>query len=79
MRIISKFSTFTLIKHTQFNKVALIQLNRPQQRNALCNQLIAELNAFTKHLDSDPATSAIVITGDEKAFAAGADIKEMKD
>ena len=41
--------------------------------------MIAEINATTRQLDADPSVAAIVITGDEKAFAAGADIKEMKD
>eukprot|EP00941_MAST-03F_sp_MAST-3F-sp1_P006549 g6549.t1 len=58
-------------------RVALITLNRPKALNALCNQLINELNDCTRKLDLDPSCRAIVITGSEKAFAAGADIKEM--
>jgi enoyl-CoA hydratase/carnithine racemase len=59
--------------------IAFIQLNRPKALNALCDALFVELSAAIKEADSDPNTSAIVLTGSEKAFAAGADIKEMKD
>jgi enoyl-CoA hydratase len=59
------------------NSVGLITLNRPKQLNALCDGLINELNEQVELLDKDPAVGAIVITGSEKAFAAGADIKEM--
>lgn len=59
-------------------RVALIQLNRPKALNALCSPLIKELNDATSKLDQDPDVGAIVITGSEKAFAAGADIKEMQ-
>jgi len=58
-------------------RVALIELYRPKALNALCNQLVEELNHATKMLDTDPQVGAMVITGSEKAFAAGADIKEM--
>ena len=57
--------------------VGLIRLNRPQALNALCDQLMAELGEQLLAFDADPAIGAIVITGSEKAFAAGADIKEM--
>ena len=59
--------------------VGLIRLNRPQALNALCDQLMTELGAQLLAFDADPAIGAIVLTGSEKAFAAGADIKEMKD
>jgi enoyl-CoA hydratase len=59
--------------------VGLIRLNRPQALNALCDQLMGELGAQLLAFDADAAIGAIVITGSEKAFAAGADIKEMKD
>ena len=59
-------------------KTGLIRLNRPQALNALCNQLMAELDAQLRAFDADPAIAAIVLTGNEKAFAAGADIKEMR-
>ena len=58
--------------------VGLIRLNRPAALNALCNQLMQELGAGLLAFDADPAIGAIVLTGNEKAFAAGADIKEMK-
>jgi enoyl-CoA hydratase len=58
-------------------KVGLITLNRPKALNALCDQLIAELNAEVVAMDGDSEVGCIVITGSEKAFAAGADIKEM--
>jgi enoyl-CoA hydratase len=57
--------------------VGLIRLNRPQALNALNARLIAELGEALTVLDHDPKIGAIVITGSEKAFAAGADIKEM--
>jgi len=59
--------------------VGLITLNRPKALNALCEQVITELNHALEHFNTDSSISAIVITGNEKAFAAGADIKEMKD
>src|SRR4051794_4901176 len=59
--------------------VGLIRLNRPQVLNALCDQLMIELGQQLLAFDADRAIGAIVITGSEKAFAAGADIKEMKD
>jgi len=59
--------------------VTLITLNRPKALNALCSPLFAELNHALLEADSDPEISAVVITGSERAFAAGADIKEMKD
>lgn len=57
--------------------VGLITLNRPKALNALNSQLIAEINAAARAFDSDATVGAIVITGSERAFAAGADIKEM--
>ena len=60
-------------------RVGLVRLNRPQALNALCDQLMAELGAALRRLDADPAIGAIVLTGDARAFAAGADIKEMKE
>jgi enoyl-CoA hydratase len=60
-------------------RVALIRLNRPKALNALCDQLMAELGTALLAFDADPGIGAIVLTGSERAFAAGADIKEMKD
>ncbi|KAL8641908.1 MAG: hypothetical protein Q9228_001356 [Teloschistes exilis] len=59
--------------------VGLITLNRPRALNALSTALFQELNTALRQLDDDKSTGAIVLTGSEKAFAAGADIKEMKD
>lgn len=58
--------------------VSLIQLNRPKALNALCNALIDEVNTAMQDAQNDPKIGAIVLTGSEKAFAAGADIKEMQ-
>jgi enoyl-CoA hydratase/carnithine racemase len=57
--------------------VGLITLNRPKALNALNSQLVSEINAACKAFDSDASVGAIVLTGSERAFAAGADIKEM--
>ena len=59
--------------------VGLIRLNRPTALNALCDQLMTELGTQLLAFDADPAIGAIVLTGSERAFAAGADIKEMRD
>ncbi|XP_007478154.1 enoyl-CoA hydratase, mitochondrial [Monodelphis domestica] len=61
------------------NNVGLIQLNRPKALNALCEGLIKEINQALMTFQEDPSIGAIVLTGSEKAFAAGADIKEMQD
>ncbi|CEH14329.1 enoyl-hydratase isomerase [Ceraceosorus bombacis] len=60
------------------NGVTLITLNRPKALNALNSELFTELNHATAAADEDASVNAIVITGSEKAFAAGADIKEMR-
>ena len=59
--------------------VGLITLNRPEALNALCSPLMVELNEVLDQFESDNAIGAMVLTGSEKAFAAGADIKEMQD
>jgi enoyl-CoA hydratase len=60
-------------------RVGLIRLNRPAALNALCDQLMDEMGAQLLAFDADPGIGAIVITGSDRAFAAGADIKEMRD
>lgn len=60
---------------TQTNHV--VQIHRPKALNALFTPLILELNSAFKAFDKDPSIGAMVLTGSEKAFAAGADIKEM--
>lgn len=57
--------------------VGLIRLNRPAALNALCDQLVSEIGTQLLDFDANPDMGAIVITGSDKAFAAGADIKEM--
>ena len=59
--------------------LALVTLNRPKALNALCYDLFKDLNDALTTLDKDPEIKAIVLTGSEKAFAAGADIKEMEE
>ncbi len=59
--------------------VGLITLNRPKALNALNKALIAELGRALDAYEADDAIGAVVVTGSEKAFAAGADIKEMRD
>ncbi|KAG5307998.1 ECHM protein, partial [Acromyrmex insinuator] len=59
--------------------VGVITLNRPKVLNALCDQLMNEISQALEHFNLDSSIAAIVLTGSEKAFAAGADIKEMKD
>ncbi|MFO1060194.1 MAG: enoyl-CoA hydratase [Dongiaceae bacterium] len=70
---------YSNIRLERRGRVGLVTLNRPQALNALCDALVAELGHALDELEADAAIGAIVITGSEKAFAAGADIKEMKD
>jgi len=60
-------------------RVALITLNRPKALNALSPELMRELGEALSDFDANDGVGAIVVTGSEKAFAAGADIKAMKD
>ena len=60
-------------------RVGVITLDRPKQLNALNAQLMQELGAALQAFDADAGVGAILITGSEKAFAAGADIAVMKD
>lgn len=68
---------FILVNSQVAPHVALIQLNRPKELNALNLQLMGEIKAALEVLDNDETVRAIVITGNERAFAAGADIKQM--
>ena len=68
----------TILVETR-GKVGLVTLNRPQALNALNSTLVAELNRALDGFEADPAIGCVVITGSDKAFAAGADIKEMQD
>lgn len=67
----------TLLVEQREGGVTLITLNRPQALNALNNQVLGELNAAMAAYDADASQGCAVLTGSEKAFAAGADIKEM--
>jgi enoyl-CoA hydratase len=71
--------SYELIKLEQKGRVGVVTLNRPKQLNALSPQLMQELGAALQAYDADAGIGAIVITGNEKAFAAGADIAAMKD
>ena len=62
----------------QRGAVTLITLNRPKALNALNSRLMAEVTGLLAELDTDPDVGAIILTGSERAFAAGADIKEMQ-
>jgi len=71
----TQYQTILIERH---DAVTLVRLNRPQALNALNSQVLAELiDAFATY-DADPAQRCLVLTGSEKAFAAGADIKEMQ-
>ena len=71
--------TYTSILVETRGRVGLITLNRPQALNALNNQLMREVMEALEAFDNDDDIGAMVITGSEKAFAAGADIKEMAE
>ena len=60
-------------------RVGVVRLNRPQTLNALNAKLVSELSVAIDVFEADDQVGCIVITGSEKAFAAGADIKEMAD
>jgi len=70
------FETILLDIH---GKVGLITLNRPQALNALNAQIVGEINTALDQLEADPNIGCVVLTGSAKAFAAGADIKEMAE
>lgn len=71
-------STYETILTERYNEhVGLVRLNRPRALNALNQALVRELMDALAAFDHDPAIGAMVITGDERAFAAGVDIKEM--
>jgi enoyl-CoA hydratase len=71
--------TYELILTEKRNRVGLITLHRPQALNALNNQMMREVMDALDSFDHADGIGAMVITGNEKAFAAGADIKEMAD
>jgi len=69
----------TIIRTEVHDRTGLVRLNRPEVMNALNGQVMEELTQALETFDRDPAIGAMVITGDERAFAAGADIKEMAE
>ena len=71
--------SYEFITVEQKGRVGIITLNRPKQLNALSPGLMAELGSALAGLDADAGIGAILLTGNEKAFAAGADITAMKD
>ncbi|WP_420133714.1 enoyl-CoA hydratase [Rhodopseudomonas sp.] len=71
-------STFEFIVVERQNAVGIIKLNRPKMLNALSFGVFGEIGAAVEDLEADDAIGCILITGSEKAFAAGADIKEMQ-
>jgi len=62
---------------TEADAVAVVTLNRPKQLNALNGELMRELGAALRAFEADPALACLILTGNEKAFAAGADIPAM--
>ena len=70
---------YILINEQYDRFIALIQLNRPKELNALNTQLMLELRDALQQLDKNDRVRAIIITGNDQAFAAGADIKQMAD
>lgn len=69
--------SFEHILTSTHNETGIITLNRPKALNALCQALMDEMTVAVEQFEADPKISVIVVTGSEKAFAAGADIKEM--
>jgi len=67
------------IKTETKGRVGIIRLDRPKALNALCADLVRELGQALDAFEADPTIGCMVLTGSERAFAAGADIKEMKD
>jgi enoyl-CoA hydratase len=74
---VSPEKTFETILVDRDERVGTITLNRPKALNALNSQVMVEVTTAAAEFDADPGIGAIVVTGNEKAFAAGADIKEM--
>ena len=69
--------SYETILVSRTDRVGTVTLNRPAALNALNGQVMAEVTDAAAEFDADPGVGAIIITGSEKAFAAGADIKEM--
>ena len=70
---------YTTILVETNGEVRLIRLNRPEALNALNSTMMGEIAAAMRAADADPVIRALVVTGSEKAFAAGSDVREMAD
>ncbi|HEX9676971.1 MAG TPA: enoyl-CoA hydratase-related protein, partial [Anaerolineales bacterium] len=70
---------FHTIRTEIHDRAGLIRINRPEAMNALNGEVMQELAQALEAFDADPQVGSIVMTGDERAFAAGADIKEMAE
>ncbi len=70
---------FILVENQYAPQIALIRLNRPKELNALNLQLMLEIKKALQELDGDEEVRCIIITGNQQAFAAGADIKQMEN
>ncbi len=68
-----------LLLEERHGAVALLRLDRPEARNALSPELMVELGDALERLDSDPGARAIVIAGSDEVFAAGADIRSLRE
>src|SRR5215208_8234636 len=73
-----EMTEYNTILVEQHGAVTLVTLNRPQALNALNSEVLKELIAVFAAYDADPSQRCLVLTGSEKAFAAGADIREMQ-
>lgn len=71
--------SYDMIEFTRDGGVAKIRLNRPKALNALCNDMMNEVMQALAELEVDDSVHCVILTGSEKAFAAGADIKEMQE
>ncbi|KAK0049217.1 enoyl-CoA hydratase mitochondrial-like isoform X1 [Biomphalaria pfeifferi] len=74
----AQYENIKVEKKGDKQNVLLIQLNRPKALNALCNSLMSDLTKALQEAEADKDIGAVVLTGSERAFAAGADIKEMQ-
>jgi len=70
---------YNTLEVTKDGGVCIIKLNRPKALNALCNELTTELDQALTKLEADDKIGCVILTGSEKAFAAGDDIKELQD
>uniref|UniRef100_T1IQF7 Probable enoyl-CoA hydratase, mitochondrial n=1 Tax=Strigamia maritima TaxID=126957 RepID=T1IQF7_STRMM len=77
--VAGSFQHIVVERRGNVGNVGLVMLNRPKALNALCDALMREVSVAFDDLEADSKIGAIVITGNEKAFAAGADIKEMQN